>query len=81
MVYEGGRLRLNHFDVYRIEDPEEMEEIGFDEIINGDGVSLIEWANRIEELIPEEAVRIVIERDPEKGFDYRKITIRRMDFE
>ena len=74
-VYEGGRLPFYHFDVYRISDPDEMEEIGFDEFIFGDGASLIEWADLIDEIIPEEAVRIRIEKDPEKGFDYRKITV------
>lgn len=74
-VYEGGRLPFYHFDVYRISDPDEMDEIGFDEFIFGDGASLIEWADLIEEIIPEEAVRIRIEKDPEKGFDYRKITV------
>ena len=74
-VYEGGRLPFYHFDVYRISDPDEMDEIGFDEFIFGDGASLIEWADLIEEIIPEEAVRITIEKNPEKGFDYRKITV------
>ena len=53
-IYEEGRLPLYHFDVYRIEEPEEMEEVGFDDYIYGDGVCLIEWANRIEEILPEE---------------------------
>ena len=74
-VYEGGRLPFYHFDVYRISDPDEMDEIGFDEFIFGDGASLIEWADLIDEIIPEEAVRITIEKDPEKGFDYRRITV------
>lgn len=73
--YEEGRMPFYHFDVYRIGDPEEMDEIGFDEYILGEGVCLIEWAELIEELIPEEAVHILIEKDPEKGFDYRKITV------
>ena len=58
-----------------IEDPEEMYEIGFDEYLYGDGVCLIEWASRVEELIPDDAVRITIEKVPEKGLSYRKITI------
>lgn len=74
-VYESGRIPFYHFDVYRISDPDEMDEIGFDEFIFGDGASLIEWADLIDEIIPEEAVRITIEKDPEKGFDYRKITV------
>lgn len=74
-VYEEGRLPFYHFDVYRIGDIEEMDEIGFEDYIFGDGVSLIEWANLIEELIPEAHTEIRIEKDLEKGFDYRKITV------
>lgn len=74
-VYEEGRLPFYHFDVYRIGDIEEMEEIGFEDYIYGEGVSLIEWANLIEELLPERYTQITIEKDPEKGFDYRKITV------
>ena len=59
-IYEEGRLPLYHFDVYRIEEPEEMEEVGFDDYIYGEGVCLIEWANRIEEILPEETIYIVI---------------------
>ncbi len=73
-IYEEGRLPLYHFDVYRIEEPEEMEEVGFDDYIYGDGVCLIEWANRIEEILPENTIFIIIEKDLEKGLDYRKIT-------
>lgn len=74
-VYDEGRLSLYHFDVYRIGDVEEMDEIGFDEYVYGDGVSLIEWANLIEEIIPKKHTEILIEKDLEKGFDYRKITV------
>lgn len=74
-IYEEGRLPFYHFDVYRIGDIEEMEEIGYEDCFYGEGVSLVEWANLIEELIPAEAVRITIEKDLEKGFDYRRITI------
>jgi len=74
-VYEEGRLPLYHFDVYRIGDAEEMDEIGYDEYFYGEGVSLIEWSCRIEELLPPEAVRVRIEKDMAKGFDYRRITI------
>lgn len=74
-VYDEGRLPLYHFDVYRIGDVEEMDEIGFDEYVYGDGVSLIEWANLIEEIIPKKHTEILIEKDLEKGFDYRKITV------
>ena len=73
-VYEEGRLPLYHFDVYRIGDPEEMDEIGYEDYFYGDGVTLIEWANLIEELLPEHHKEITIEKDLEKGFDYRRIT-------
>ena len=74
-VYDGGKLPFYHFDVYRIEDPEEMFEVGFDEYLEGDGVCLIEWAELVDELIPEGAVRIKIEKDLTRGTDIRKITI------
>ncbi len=74
-VYESGRLPFYHFDVYRIGDVEEMEEIGFEDYVYGDGVSMIEWANLIEEILPKDCKNILIEKDLEKGFDYRKITI------
>ena len=73
--YESGRMPFYHFDVYRIGDPEEMDEIGFDDYIYGDGLCLIEWADLIEEILPEKRVAIRIEKDLEKGFDYRRITI------
>lgn len=76
--YEGTddrRLTLYHFDVYRIDDPEEMEEVGFTEMIYGDGVSLIEWADLISEILPDSYTRVTIEKELEKGFDYRKITV------
>ena len=73
--YDEGRLPFYHFDVYRIGDIDEMDEIGFEDYVYGEGVSLIEWANLIEEIIPEEHISITIEKDLEKGFDYRKITI------
>lgn len=74
-VYEEGRLPFYHFDVYRIGDVEEMEEIGYEDYIYGQGVCLIEWANLIEEILPDHYREITIEKDLEKGFDYRKITI------
>ena len=74
-IYDEGKLPLYHFDVYRIGEPEEMYEIGFEDYFYGEGVCLIEWASLIEELLPEHAVRIKIEKDLEKGFDYRKITV------
>ena len=75
--YESGRLPVYHFDVYRIGDPEEMDEIGYEDYFYGQGICLIEWAGLIEELIPKEAVRICIEKDLEKGLDYRRIRIER----
>ena len=74
-VYDEGRLPLYHFDVYRIGDIEEMEEVGVEDYIMGDGVSLIEWAELIREILPEKRTAVRIEKDLEQGFDYRKITI------
>ena len=73
--YDSGRLPFYHFDVYRIGDVEEMDEVGFDDYVYGDGVCIIEWANLIREILPENCRKITIEKDPQKGFDYRKITI------
>lgn len=75
--YEGSRMHLYHFDVYRITDIEEMDEIGYEVYFYGEGVTFIEWANYIEELIPEEAIWIYIEKDLSQGLDYRKITIQK----
>ena len=74
-VYDTGRMPFYHFDVYRIGDIEEMDEIGYEDYFYGDGVCLIEWADLIEELIPKKHTAIRIEKDLEKGFDYRKITL------
>lgn len=74
-VYEGGRLPFYHFDVYRIGDISEMDEIGFEDYVYGEGVSLIEWANLIGEILPKDYTEICIEKDLEQGFDYRRITI------
>ncbi len=74
-VYEEGRIPFYHFDVYRIGDISEMDEVGYEEYVYGEGVSLIEWANLIEDILPECYTQITIEKDLEKGFDYRKITI------
>ena len=74
-VYEEGRMPFYHFDVYRIGDIEEMEEIGYDDYFYGNGICLIEWANLIEEILPEQIIEITIEKNLEKGFDYRKITV------
>jgi len=74
-IYEEGRMPLYHFDVYRIEDIEEMEEIGYEDCFYGEGVCLIEWAELIKEILPENCKKILIEKDLDKGFDYRRITI------
>jgi len=74
--YDSGRLPFYHFDVYRIGDVEEMDEIGFEDYVYGNGVCLIEWANLIEEILPENVTEVTIEKDLEKGFDYRKITVK-----
>lgn len=76
-IYEDGRLPFYHFDVYRIGDVEEMEEIGYKEYFYGEGVCLIEWANLIEEILPKQCTRIKITKNPAEGFDYRTITIER----
>lgn len=73
--YDGGRLPFYHFDVYRIGDIEEMEEIGYDDYFFGEGICLIEWAELIPEILPENRISVTIEKDPARDFDYRKITI------
>lgn len=73
--YEEGRMPLYHFDVYRIADVEEMEEIGYEDCFYGMGVCLIEWSRLIEEILPPEAIRVTIEKDLEQGFDFRRITV------
>lgn len=73
--YDDGRLPFYHFDVYRIGDVSEMYEIGYEDCFYGDGVSLIEWSELIEEILPDDVITITIEKDLDKGFDYRKITI------
>ncbi|WP_294372218.1 tRNA (adenosine(37)-N6)-threonylcarbamoyltransferase complex ATPase subunit type 1 TsaE [uncultured Clostridium sp.] len=73
--YDTGRLKLNHFDVYRVSDPDEVYAIGFDDYIFSDAVSVIEWANYIEEILPEDLLHIYIEKDLSKGENYRKITL------
>lgn len=75
-VYEEGRMPFYHFDVYRIGDIEEMDEIGYEDYFYGEGLCMIEWANLIEEILPPTYKEITIEKDLENGFDYRKITIR-----
>jgi len=75
--YEEGRIPLHHFDVYRIGDVEEMEEIGYEDCFYGEGVCLIEWADLIREILPEDCIRITIEKDLAEGFDFRRISIER----
>lgn len=75
-VYDEGRLPLYHFDVYRIDDIGEMDEIGYEDYFFGQGVCLVEWSVQIEELIPADAVRICLEKDLGRGFDFRRITVR-----
>ena len=78
-VYEEGRIPFYHFDVYRIGDIEEMDEIGYEDYFYGEGLCMIEWANLIEEILPSRRKEITIEKDLEKGFDYRKITIKEVE--
>ena len=74
-IYDEGRLPLYHFDVYRIGDPEEMEEIGYEDYFFGKGVCLVEWAGLIEDLMPQNTCTITIKKNPQEGFDYREITV------
>lgn len=76
-VYEEGRMPFYHFDVYRIGDIEEMDEIGYEDYFYGEGISFVEWANLIEEIIPRDRIEITIRKNPDKGFSYREITIDR----
>ena len=78
-VYEEGRLPFYHFDVYRIGDIEEMEEIGYDDYFFGEGICLIEWAELIRDIIPEKRIEITIEKDLTQGFDYRRITVQEVE--
>lgn len=75
-VYESGRMPFYHFDVYRIADVEEMDEIGYEDCFYGEGISLVEWADLVPEILPDSYTEITIEKDLQKGFDYRRITIR-----
>lgn len=75
-IYDSGRVPLYHFDVYRIADSSEMDELGYEEYFYGKGVTLIEWPEMIEDIIPHDSVSIKIEKNLEKGFDYRLITVK-----
>lgn len=79
--YEEGRMPFYHFDVYRIADPEEMYELGYEDYFFGQGVCLVEWAELIKELLPSKRTMITIEKDLKKGFDYRKISIEEISSE
>lgn len=78
-VYEEGRLPFYHFDVYRIGDIEEMEEIGYDDYFFGEGICLIEWAELIGDILPEKRIEVTIEKDLTQGFDYRRITVQEVE--
>lgn len=73
--YYGGRLPLYHYDVYRIDGLWDMDDLGYEEYFYGEGVCLVEWGSMIKELFPENTIYVRIEKDLEKGFDYRKITV------
>ncbi|MDE5966228.1 MAG: tRNA (adenosine(37)-N6)-threonylcarbamoyltransferase complex ATPase subunit type 1 TsaE [Lachnospiraceae bacterium] len=73
--YDGGRLPFYHMDVYRISDSEEMYEVGFDDMLMGGGVCLIEWADLISDLLPDKYYSVTIEKDSVRGFDYRRIEV------
>lgn len=77
--YESGRMPFYHFDVYRIADAEEMDEIGYEDYFYGDGVCLIEWAELIDEILPDNQTRITIKKDLMKGFDYREVIIKQKE--
>lgn len=79
LVYENFDIPLYHFDMYRIADYEELEEIGYEDYFYGDGVCLVEWPERVEELLPEHTIRVCIEKDLSKGFSYRKIIVEGME--
>lgn len=76
-VYEEGRLPFYHFDVYRIGDVEEMEEIGYEDCFYGEGVCLIEWGNLIKEILPEDSIWVKVEKNLDRGFEYRRISLRK----
>lgn len=73
--YEGGRLPLYHFDVYRIGDVEEMEEIGYEDCFYGNGVCMIEWSDLIREILPEHVTTVTMRKDMSKGPDYRSLEV------
>lgn len=78
-VYDEGRLPFYHFDVYRISDPYEMDEIGYEEYFFGTGVTMVEWSKLIEELMPSDALSITVSKELEKGLDYRQIIVEEVE--
>ena len=74
-VYDDGRMPFYHFDVYRIGDITEMDEIGYEDYFFGDGVCLIEWAELIRDILPEQCVEVTITKELDKGFDFRRIQV------
>ncbi|EMS70628.1 ATPase, YjeE family [Ruminiclostridium cellobioparum subsp. termitidis CT1112] len=70
-----GKYPLYHFDVYRIADPEEMFDIGFEEYLNGEGITIIEWGELIWPILPSDIIRVNIGKNPGKGLDTREISI------
>ncbi|MCR4842947.1 MAG: tRNA (adenosine(37)-N6)-threonylcarbamoyltransferase complex ATPase subunit type 1 TsaE [Eubacterium sp.] len=73
--YESGRMPFYHFDVYRIADPDEMDELGYEEYFYSQGITLVEWGSLIEELFPEDTVYIRVEKVPGEDFDRRRIEV------
>lgn len=73
--YHSGIMPFYHFDVYRIGDVSEMDEIGYEEYFYGEGICLVEWGKLVEEILPDDCIYVTIKKDHEKGFDYRSITI------
>jgi len=73
-----GDITLHHFDVYRIDDPDELYHIGWDEYFNPDDVCVVEWGDRVLQMLPDDAMRIRIIRDEEQA-DKRIIILERQD--
>ncbi len=55
-LLKGEIIEIHHFDVYRIFDADEMQEVGFDDFLYGDGICIVEWANQVAELIPNDSI-------------------------
>ena len=80
-VYKEGRIPLYHFDLYRIADISELDEIGYEEYFYSEGTCLVEWGNLYPEIFPENTIKIEISKDLSKGFDYRRVTIEKQQKE